>query len=151
MDISGPTSMIRHMRHLCICGSIVLALGSGAEAHNNRLLTEQVEGASRVCVYQPDIGRFDPARAITFRIGRGEPCPQTYSEQIPTGRENEIPAMASLSAEEEAASGTVCVYRYLNREYRRNLRTRDHCTLTAALSGGDAVTTAATSNRLSGN
>jgi hypothetical protein len=125
------------MRYFWILGSLLLVPSGNAAAHE-RLYTQEVRGATRVCVYQPEVGRFDSNKAKTLRVGRGEPCPQTYREPEPATADA-IPALASLWGEERTGSGPVCIYRYQNRQYRRSLGVGQRCPFPPNLPIGSVV------------
>ena len=110
----------------------MLALAAlAAPVQASRLVSQSTHGMKRTCVYEVDgrsrlPGRRDRLTSVDVAIG--EPCPSVYPD--PRQREERIPISATLAAQRNTATATVCVYRYLGRNYLRELPRFQRCTLT---------------------
>jgi hypothetical protein len=88
-----------------------------------------VEGRYRICLYQrPDETR-SARDARVLRVGRGEPCPSTYRRPRDPAPE-EIPAFATLRDRFVQNGRTICVYRYMDRDYNQVRPAGSFCTYT---------------------
>ena len=118
---------------------VLAALAGGAAATAasaqvpGRLQDQRVEGRYRICLYQrPD--EIRTARgARVLRVGRGEPCPSAYRPPREPAPE-EIPAFATLRERSVRDGRTICIYRYLDRDYEQVRPGGSMCTYTPQLS-----------------
>lgn len=105
------------------------------------LVRETTQGTNRICTYgSTTITPARPQRArdqLRVQIGLGEPCPYHVPLSVLRGARQRpappMPSLATLAGTEQRGSTRICVYRYLDREYRRPAPRDGACALTPHL------------------
>ena len=96
----------------------------------SRLISQTVEGTTRVCIYEGGgRNRLPGTRpALSLTVGVGEPCPARYPD---TDRSlTPVPDNARLISRREIGNYTVCTYFFRGRNYERQQRRGALCPLT---------------------
>jgi hypothetical protein len=123
-------SPIRTAWFLAVAIAAALPLVGQAEA---RLVSQRVQGVSRLCVYQ--VGRLKEMGVSVRRvgelrerrIGRGEPCPGRDPGPPRVAVNTAIPPYARLVRDPTPGLQRYCVYEYLGSIYRRPVASGGQC------------------------
>jgi hypothetical protein len=96
----------------------------------SQLISDQVEGRQRVCIYASETGRNEPALQRRALVGLGQNCPGTFPWAI---RTDPAPPTASLQSESVVGENRNCIYGQWDRTWTYAMPTRGYCPPTAGL------------------
>jgi hypothetical protein len=110
---------------------IVLFCAGGATSASAQLLSERVDGLSRICSYAGTANVVTGSLQRTHRVGIGQNCPITFPEQE-TSRQP-APPTAELRTETVTATGRACVYEEAGTRWSLLVPALQRCPLYAGL------------------
>lgn len=99
----------------------------------SQLISEQVEGRQRVCIYSSENGSNEPALQRRALVGLGQNCPGTFPWAPRTDPQDPAPPTAGLQSETVSGENRKCIYAQWGQSWTYEVPMRGYCPATAGL------------------
>lgn len=114
----------------CLSAATLIHLIASASPASAQLLSERVEGLSRICTYTVSANAIAGSAIATLRVGLGQNCPP-HSPPANVGLT--IPPTAQFRSDSISDTGRVCVYEQAGMTWSIAVTTGTRCPLYAGM------------------